>query len=602
MEKRWNIKEQSAQEDIQQLSSTLNNLDVTLSNILLQRKIDTFEKAKTFFRPSLDEIHDPFLMKDMDKAVDRLQKAIKNKEKILIYGDYDVDGTTSVALVYSYLKNFYPALAQETEKEEQVSPTDNKKEDEADNKQAQYGLEYYIPDRYAEGYGISYQGIDYAAKNDFKLIIALDCGIKANEKIDYASDKGVDFIICDHHRPGDEIPKAVAVLDQKRADCNYPFKELSGCGVGFKLMQAWTQKEGKDEAKLLEYLDLLAISTCADIVPITGENRVFVYHGLKVINENPRLGIKTMVELAKLTNELTVTDVVFTIAPRINAAGRIETGNKAVEMLVEENKQKALGFGTNINDLNVERKELDRAITKEGLAIIEADIELQKKSTTVLFSENWHKGVIGIVASRLIETHYKPTIILTESKGKATGSARSVKDFDVYDAIDACSDLLEQFGGHKYAAGLTMKTENVAAFTQKFEEVVTAQIDPELLIPQIGIDAVLGLNQITDKFNKILKQFAPTGPGNMRPVFMSEHVFMTSNSRKIGGDKTHLRLEVFQENTPQIKLNCIGFGLGAILDELDEGMPFSIVYTIEENHWNGKTTLQLNLKDIKIEN
>lgn len=570
MTKRWKIKEQSNSAEVQRFSSELNNLDTTLTNILHQRKIDTFEKAKTFFRPSLDEIHDPFLMKDMDKAVERLQSAIKNQDRILIYGDYDVDGTTSVALVYSYLKKYFEHL------------------------------EYYIPDRYTEGYGISYQGIDYAADNDFKLIIALDCGVKANEKIDYATEKRVDFIICDHHRPGDEIPKAVAVLDQKREDCNYPYKELSGCGVGFKLMQAWTQQEGKDEAALMQYLDLLAISTCADIVPITGENRVFVYYGLKVMNENPRLGIKTMVELANLKKELTVMDVVFTIAPRINAAGRIETGNKAVEMLVEEDRINALEFGTNINNLNAERKDLDRAITKEGLEMIEANADLQNKKTTVLYDENWHKGVIGIVASRLIETHYRPTIILTESNGKATGSARSVKDFDVYNAIDACSDLLEQFGGHKYAAGLTMKLENLEAFTQKFEEVVCEQIDDELLIPQINVDAELNLNQITDKFNKVLKQFAPTGPGNMRPVFMSENVFITENSRKIGEDKTHLRLEVFQEENPEIKFNCIGFGLGSVLDDLDEGMPISIVYNIEENHWQGNTTLQLNLKDIKI--
>jgi len=570
MEKRWAIKEGSSQNDIKNFSAELNNLDETLTNILLQRKIDTFEKAKTFFRPSLDEIHDPFLMKDMDKAVERLQFAIENNQKILVYGDYDVDGTTSVSLVYSYLKNYYEHL------------------------------NYYIPDRYTEGYGISFQGINYAVENDFKLIIALDCGIKAIDKVAYATEKGIDFIICDHHRPGKEIPKAIAVLDQKREDCNYPYKELSGCGVGFKLMQAWTQKEGKDESNLMEYLDLLAISTCADIVPITGENRVFVYYGLKVINENPRLGIKTMVELAKLKNELTVTDIVFTIAPRINAAGRIETGNKAVEMLVEENTKKALEFGGHINDLNIERKALDKTITAEGLKQIEENADLQNKKTTVLFDENWHKGVIGIVASRLIETHYRPTIILTESNGKATGSARSVKDFDVYDAIDECSDLLEQFGGHKYAAGLTMKLENLEAFTQKFEEVVSKQIDPELLIPQISIDSKLELHQITAKFYKILKQFSPTGPGNMRSVFMSENVFITNNSRKIGEDKTHLRLEVFQEENPDIKFNCIGFGLGNVLDELDEGIPFSIVYNIEENHWNGNTTLQLNIKDIKV--
>jgi single-stranded-DNA-specific exonuclease len=599
MQKRWKITAQSNQEDVQKLSSSLNNLDPTLTNILLQRGINTFEKAKSFFRPSLDEIHDPFLMMDMDKAVDRLNKAIKNEEKILIYGDYDVDGTTSVALVYSYLRNYYPALNSLAKQTEQIQINENEQPEASDSNQTRFGLEYYIPDRYTEGYGISYQGIDYASENDFKLIIALDCGIKAIDKVAYATEKGVDFIICDHHRPGDEIPKAVAVLDQKREDCNYPYKELSGCGVGFKLMQAWAQNNKKDESKLLEYLDLLAVSTCADIVPITGENRVFVHYGLKRINENPRLGIKTMIELAALKKELTTTDVVFTIAPRINAAGRIESGNKAVEMLVEEDTTKVVAFGESINDLNTDRKDLDKDITAEAMEMIAQDEGLQNKSTTVLFQENWHKGVIGIVASRLIETHYRPTIILTESNGKATGSARSVQDFDVYNAIDACSDLLEQFGGHKYAAGLTMKLENLDAFIQKFEEVVTTQIDPELLIPQINIDATLNLNQINDKFFQILKQFAPTGPGNMRPVFVSENVFITSNSRKIGGDQTHLRLEVFQAENPDLKFNCIGFGKATVLDELDEGVPFSIVYNIEENHWNSTTTLQLNLKDIK---
>jgi len=601
MEKRWKIKEQANSEDIKKLSAELNGLDETLTNILLQREIDTFEKAKSFFRPSLDEIHNPFLMKDMDKAVNRLIAAIENKEKILIYGDYDVDGTTSVSLVYSYLKNFYPALDRETEKKGQIISKNNKEQSQSDNYKSQFGLEYYIPDRYAEGYGISYQGIDYAAENDFKLIIALDCGIKAIDKVAYATEKGVDFIICDHHRPGSEIPKAIAVLDQKREDCNYPYKELSGCGVGFKLMQAWTQQTNKDQAKLMEYLDLLAVSTCADIVPITGENRVFVYHGLKVINENPRLGIKTMLELAKKETELTTTDIVFTIAPRINAAGRIETGKKAVEMLVEESSKKALEFGNHINDLNTDRKELDKAITLEALKMIDDDKALQQKKSAVLFKKDWHKGVIGIVASRVIESYYRPTIILTESNGMATGSARSVSGFDVYDAIDECSDLLDQFGGHMYAAGMSMKVENVAAFTQKFEEVVSSQITEEQLTPQINIDSALKLGQINAKFNGILKQFDPSGPNNMRPVFMSENVFMTGNSRKIGGDKTHLRLEVFQEENPDLKFNCIGFGLGTILDELDEGMPFSIVYNIEENHWRGTTTLQLNLKDIKIE-
>ncbi len=568
MEKRWKIKEQFEPKEINELSETLNNLDATLTNILLQRGINTYDKAKSFFRPSLTEIHDPFLMKDMDKAVDRIQLAIENQEKILVYGDYDVDGTTSVALVYSYLKNYYPNII------------------------------YYIPDRYTEGYGISFQGIDFAVENDCKLVIALDCGIKANKKIDYANEKGVDFIICDHHRPGDEIPKAIAVLDQKRKDCNYPFKELSGCGIGFKLMQAWTKQTQKDEAKLLEYLDLVAISTCADIVPITGENRIFVYYGLKLINDQPRLGIKTILELAALKSELIVKDVVFTIAPRINAAGRIASGNKAVEMLVEENAEKAIEFGGDINDLNSERKDLDKIITQEALAIIAENVDLHNKKTTVLFQENWHKGVIGIVASRLIETHYRPTIILTESNGKATGSARSVKDFDVYNAIDTCSDLLDQFGGHKYAAGLTMPLENLEAFIHKFEEVVAAQINPELLIPQISIDAKLELSQITDKFYKILNQFAPCGPGNMRPVFMSENVFIAETSRVVGNN--HLKMEVFQEENPKLKFSCIAFNLGHQLEEIAEGVPFSIVYNIEENYWNGKTTLQLNVKDIKL--
>ncbi|MCB0409046.1 MAG: single-stranded-DNA-specific exonuclease RecJ [Flavobacteriales bacterium] len=565
---RWEIKEKADEQKVKELSEQLNNLDFTLTNILIQRGIDTFEKAKDFFRPSLEQIHDPFLMKDMKNAVNRLNEAIENNEKVLIYGDYDVDGTTSVALVYSYLKNFYPHL------------------------------EYYIPDRYTEGYGVSFQGIDYASENDFKLIISLDCGIKAIEKVAYASEKGIDFIICDHHRPGNEIPKAIAVLDPKREDCEYPYKELSGCGVGFKLMQAWTKNNEKDEQFLFQYLDLLAVSTCADIVPITGENRVFVYYGLKQINENPRLGIKTMIELAGLKKELTVMDVVFTIAPRINAAGRIESGRKAVEMLVEENNEKSKAFGGNINEMNTDRKDLDREITAEALRMIAENTALQNKKTTVLFQENWHKGVIGIVASRLIETHYRPTIILTESNGKATGSARSVSGFDVYNAIDACSDLLEQFGGHKYAAGLTLKLENLDAFIEKFEEVVTEQIEDHMLTPQINIDAELKLDQINDSFYKILKQFAPTGPGNMRPVFMSENVFCTANSRIVG--ENHLKIEVFQEENPDLKFSCIGFNFGDKLDELAEGVPFSMVYNIEENTWNGITNIQLNIKDLRV--
>lgn len=568
MQKRWKIKPQSNPEDVKELSSKLNNIDSTLANILLQRGITDFENAKQFFRPSLDEIHDPFLMKDMDKAVERLQQAIDAGEKILIYGDYDVDGTTSVALVYSYLSNYYP------------------------------NLEYYIPDRYAEGYGVSFKGIDYAAENNCKLIIALDCGIKAIEKVDYATEKGVDFIICDHHRPGDKIPNAAAVLDPKRNDCDYPYDGLSGCGVGFKLMQAWDQHTNKDETKLFEYLDLLAISTCADIVPITDENRIFVHYGLKKINENPRLSIQVMKELSDIRNpEMTVMDVVFTFAPRINAAGRISSGKKAVEMLVAEDRAVIEEVGQKINAYNEERRGLDKSITEEALSFFVDNEELQSRKSTVLFKEDWHKGVIGIVASRLIETHYKPTIILTESNGKATGSARTVEGFDVYNAIDACSDLLEQFGGHTAAAGLTLKKENVDAFIKKFEEVVCEQIDEELLTPVVEIDAELTLSQIDDKFNRVLKQFAPFGPHSMRPVFKTENVLVDYVG--LVGDK-HLKMTVFEADNPSHKLSCIGFNLGKYANDLAPGMPFSIVYNIEENHWNGQSTLQLNVKDLKF--
>jgi len=565
---RWEIKEKADAEAIKKLSQELNNLSETLANILLQRDITNLEQAKTFFRPDLANTHDPFLMKDMDKAVERLDQAILNNEKILIFGDYDVDGTTSVALVYSYLSNYYPNLG------------------------------YYIPDRYAEGYGISLKGIDFAAENNYALIIALDCGIKANEKIDYANEKGVDFIICDHHQPGDEIPNAIAVLDPKRNDCNYPYKELSGCGVGFKLMQAWSIKNQKENNLLLSYLDLLAVSICADIVPITDENRVFVHFGLKEINENPRAGIKAMIDVAALKKELTVMDVVFTIAPRINAAGRLETGNKAVELLIAPTTELAEIAGKSINILNTDRKDIDKLITQEALQLIEEDAFFQEKITTVVFKNDWHKGVIGIVASRLIETHYRPTVVLTESNGKATGSARSVKDFDLYQAIDACSDLLEQFGGHKYAAGLTLKLENVTAFSERFNEVVSQQIEPEMLIPQLSIDDEIQLHEIDQKFLRILNQFAPFGPGNMKPVFVSHQVFCEENVYTVG--ETHLKMTVFQESKPSHKLACIGFNLGKYVEQLAPGVPFSIAYTIEENTWNNKTTIQLNVKDIRV--
>ena len=568
MKKRWTIKESPDEKMVNSLASELNNMDHSLASILVQRDITDYETAKHFFRPQLSDCHDPFLMKDMEEAVERINKAISNDERILIYGDYDVDGTTSVALVYSVLGNYYDRLG------------------------------YYIPDRYSEGYGVSYQGIDYAIENNYRLIIALDCGIKAVEKVDYAKEHGVDFIICDHHRPGDVLPKAEAVLDPKREDCEYPFKELSGCGVGYKLMHAWSTDNNHSISFLNTHLDLLAISTCADIVPILDENRIYVHEGLKVLNEHPRPGVKAMIDTSGVKKEMNVTDVVFTIAPRINAAGRIESGNKAVELLISENQTLASEKGAAINRYNIERKDLDKTITAEAIEIIQNNDYLQTSRTTVLFNKTWHKGVIGIVASRLIETYYRPTIILTESNGKATGSARSVKGFDVYNAIDAASELVEQFGGHKYAAGLTLRLENIEAFQKKFEAVVNEQIEEHQLTPEIVIDAELKLNQINQKFFRILSQFGPFGPGNMKPIFKSTEVLATENMRIVGND--HLKFEVFQIDHPEHKLACIGFGLGKYFDLLAPGVEFKIVYTIEENYWNGVTTIQVNIKDLEL--
>lgn len=568
--KRWTIKPEALTSEINSLSEQLSRLDYTLTNVLIQRGITSFEEAKAFFRPDFTNTHDPFLMQDMEVAVNRLQQAINKKEKILIYGDYDVDGSTSVALVYSFLKNYY------------------------DN------LDYYIPDRYEEGYGISYKGIDFAKENDFCLIIALDCGIKAIDKIDYANSKGIDFIICDHHRPGKTIPKATAVLDPKRDDCSYPYKELSGCGVGFKLMQAWSIFNNLSDDNLLDTLDLLATSIAADIVPITGENRIYAHYGLAKINTSPRLGIKAMIEVIDLKKSLSISDVVFTIAPRINAAGRLESAKKAVEALIADNSNLAKKSSELINKLNTERRDIDTDICKEAIQYIENNPELKNKKTTVLYNENWHKGVIGIVASRLIESYYKPTIILTKSKGKITGSARSVSGYDVYNAIDACSDLLEQFGGHKYAAGLTFDEKNLDAFIDAFENVVASTITDDLLTPEIKIDGKLNFNQITDKFYRVLQQFAPFGPGNMKPVFMSSQVYDTGYAKTVGSENEHLKLTVFQNEYPDYKLSCIGFGLGNKLKLIEKNKPFRIVYTIEENNWNGNKTIQLNLKDLKV--
>ncbi|MEQ8623569.1 MAG: single-stranded-DNA-specific exonuclease RecJ [Vicingaceae bacterium] len=568
MEKRWSLKEKAEEKKIQELSDQLNGLNKTLCNLLIQRGIETYQKAKAFFRPSLSALHDPFLMKDMSKAVTRIQTAIKQKEHILIYGDYDVDGTTSVALVYSFLREVYPNLS------------------------------YYIPDRNKEGYGISKQGIDFAFDKEISLIIALDCGIKAVEKVAYANKKNIDFIICDHHLPGEELPKAHAILDPKQKDCNYPFKELSGCGVGFKLMQAFAEKENIPIKQLHNKLDILAVSICADIVPIVGENRILTHFGLKKLNSNPQAGFKAMLEIANVKKkELTVTDVVFTLAPRINAAGRIESGNKAVEAMLSADAELALESGNYINIQNNERRNFDQAITQEALAMIEADDKLVKQKTTVLFKEDWHKGVIGIVASRCIETYYRPTIILTESNGKASGSARSVKDFSVYEALEQCSELLEQFGGHKYAAGMTMAKENIPAFQAKFEEVVAASIPDKLLIPEIEIDAELELSEISAKFYQILKQFAPYGPENMSPLFLTKHVIEKGAARIVG--KNHLKLEIVDPKNPAYFYPAIGFNLGDKIDLIKQQQAFDVVYSIEENEWNGKISLQLNVKDIR---
>lgn len=562
MKKQWNLKPKADPKLIAQLQESLGVAKI-VAQLLVQRGITDFKEAKSFFRPTYDQLHDPFLMKDMSLAVNRLKKALEQKENILIYGDYDVDGTTAVALMYSFLKSIHPNVA------------------------------YYIPDRYSEGYGISYQGIDYAAQNNFSLIIALDCGIKAVDKVAYAQEKEIDFIICDHHRPGANVPKALAVLDPKQNDCNYPYKELSGCGVGFKLIQAYCQKNNIAFEKITHYLDLLVVSIAADIVPITGENRVLAHYGLKQLSTEPRKGLKALMEVSDKEKNLTISDVVFGLAPRINAAGRIEHGAKAVALLVQEDIEQARSMAQKVNEHNLKRRELDQSITQEALKMV-----IPNAKSTVVYQENWHKGVVGIVASRLIETHYRPTIVLTENNGMLAGSARSVKGFDVYNAIDSCSEYIEQFGGHKYAAGLTLKKENLAGFTAKFEEVVSATIQEEMLNPQISIDAELTISEINPKLYRILKQMAPFGPGNMSPTFMTQQVIDRGYGRKIGQEQTHLKLNVGDKEPTQY-LDCIGFGMADKFELIKEGQQFDIAYAIEENVWNGNVNLQLRLKDIR---
>lgn len=538
-------------------------LSKSLAHILAQRNIIGYEPAKKFFRISKDQIHSPFLMKDMDLAANRLIEAIESKQKILVYGDYDVDGTTAVALVFSYLKQF----------------TDN--------------IDYYIPDRYKEGYGVSEQGIIWAKNNGFKLIITLDCGIKANEKVALANKYDVDVIICDHHTPGEKLPDAFAVLDPKRNDCNYPYKELSGCGVGYKLLCAFAELTDQEDHYLINYLDLLAISIAADIVPITKENRTLCTLGLEKLNNNPSLGLKTLLSGRKKNNPFTVSDLVFFVAPRINAAGRIKSGKHAVALMIEENHAEANELTENIEANNTERKELDKEITAEALAMVEENNKVTELSSTVVYQEHWHKGVIGIVASRLIETYYKPTIVLTKSGNTASGSARSVEGYSVYEAIEACEEHLTQFGGHKYAAGLTLPIENIPAFTLAFENHVANTILPEQKTPNLTIDLEIALEEITPKFYRILKQMEPYGPGNMTPVFMTKKV--KGLYAKIVGDN-HLKVTITDDNG--IKLSAIGFGLGNWLSHINAGNYFDIAFVIEENEWQGNVSLQLNLRDI----
>lgn len=560
---RWTLKTKPNNLKIEVLANQLN-VDEIIASLLILRGVETFEQARHFFRPSLDELHDPFLMKDMDKAVARIENAIKNNESILVYGDYDVDGTTAVSLVSSYLRSTYPNVAT------------------------------YIPDRYNEGYGISFKGIDFAEDNGISLIIALDCGIKSIEHVNYAMEKNIDFIICDHHLPGTELPNAIAVLDPKREDCSYPYDELCGCGIGFKLIHALAITRGEIIDDIKKYLDLVAIAIAADIVPVNGENRILAKFGLEIIISNPRPGIKALIQSAK-KKVTTITDVVFIIAPRINAAGRIKHGNAAVSLLTEYNLEQAEQFASEIENHNTERKAIDKLITAEALAQIEQSNEKERYST-VVYNEKWHKGVIGIVASRLIETYYRPTIVFTKSDDKLAASARSVGDFDIYKAIDASSAYLEQFGGHKFAAGMTLKPENYQNFKNAFEKVVSETIQSGSQTPEILIDAEINFTTINEKFIRILKQFEPFGPENMSPVFLTKNIENTGFAEIIGHDKTHLKLILNQDNSKKIK--AIGFGMANKLDKIKDKSSFDALYCVIENEFKGNVTLQLHLKDL----
>ena len=559
MRTRWEIKKADSSL-VKDLAQQLNVSEI-IAYLLVLRGVTTFQDAKLFFRPEIEHLHNPFLMKNMQQAVARIKDAIAENQKILVYGDYDVDGTTSVAMMYSFLKKF------------------------------NQNIEYYIPCRYEEGYGISLKGIDYAKDNNFALIIALDCGIRAVNQVDYEKKKKIDFIICDHHTPGEKIPNAIAVLNPKQSDCDYPFKELSGCGVGFKFIQAYCESNSIPFTEIVEFLDLLTVSIGADIVPMTGENRVLAFYGLKQINSQPRIGLKALMDAATKTKELTITDVVFGIAPRINAAGRIDHAKKAVEILVETDYIKAKYFADAIEENNKTRRNLDQNITKEALKMIDVN-----KKSTVVFSENWHKGVVGIVASRLIETHYKPTIVLAEKEGILIGSARSVHDFDLYEAISKCSHLCEKFGGHKYAAGLSIKKENLQEFINAFEIVVSETITDDQLSPKIEIDMEIDINDIDEKLFRIIKQFSPFGPQNLPPVFVSRNVVDNGYGKQVGVDKSHLRINAI---TTAGSIAGIGFGMGEFFKNIRDYQQYDICFSINENEWKGRKDLQLVLRDMQ---
>ncbi|WP_346319113.1 single-stranded-DNA-specific exonuclease RecJ [Chitinophaga sp. YIM B06452] len=564
MQKRWTVKKyQPIQE--QQLQSALK-IHPILCRLLVQRGITKYDEARHFFRPSLEDLHDPWIMKDMDKAISRLEEAFFRQEKILIYGDYDVDGTTAVATVYGFLQSLYS------------------------------NIEFYIPHRYREGYGISMQGIEYARDNDFTLVVALDCGIKSIEYITYARSIGIDFIICDHHLPDPELPPAAAILNPKQEGCPYPYKELSGCGIGFKLISALAQKKGRPMQEVYAYLDLVATSIAADIVPMTGENRILAFHGVKQVNETPSAGIKALIQLSNLKEKLTTSNLVFVIAPRVNAAGRMDDARKAVNLFIEKDFDKAYAFAEMLHGDNMERKGIDMSITQEAVSIIQNDISLHGRKSTVLYQPHWHKGVVGIVASRLIDKYYyRPTIILTQSNDKVAGSARSVSGFNVYEAIHQCKDLLENYGGHFYAAGMTLKPENVTAFQAKFEEVVASTINPDLLIPEIVIDTEINLADLTPAFYNIMRQFEPLGPENLRPVFLARNLMDTGFSKIV--KEEHLKLSVKQRNGGSF--SGIGFFMADKFELINHKKPFDLVFTVEENEWNGTVSLQLKVIDIR---